>query len=38
MHERILCFIVLQKAGRVIVINLDNDVDKDKEMVQQLLG
>ena len=27
-----------QKTGRLIVINPCNDVDKDKEMVQELLG
>ena len=35
---RILLATVLQKAGRVIVVNPDNDVEKDREMVQVLLG
>ena len=29
---------MLQKAGRVIVINPSNDAEKDKDMVQNLLG
>ena len=28
----------MQKAGRVIVINPSNDAEKDKDMVQNLLG
>ena len=30
--------IFFQKTGRVYVINPENDPDKDKDLVQQLLG
>ena len=30
--------VILQKTGKLIVINLENDHDKDKDMVQLLLG
>ena len=28
----------MQKAGRVVVINSSNDAEKDKDLVQNLLG
>jgi len=33
-----MCWCLLQKMGRVIVMNPDGDLDKDRNMVQHLLG
>ena len=38
MHKSIPCCSCLQATGRTIVLNVTNDPEKDKDMVQAMLG